>query len=387
MIILYPIWLLLASFGILPLERFLKHRIIAQAKQKVAQFPNLIVIGITGSYGKTSVKEMLKAMLETSCTVIATPGTHNTPLGISEFILQHLTAHTEIMIVEMGAYLPGDITQLCEIVKPHIAVLTWITVQHLERFKSLERIIQTKFEITKKLTSSDFFFTDGENTAVQEGVQKYTPHTSFHIQKIWPLKVKYLPDFTGISFVFEWEEYRTKLLGKHSAKNIVLALSVAKQTMMLKNASSTHNLKEVVEKLPFVPHRLEVVRTSKTGIIVIDDSFNGNKEGVMSTIDLLRYTPFQWRKVYFTPWLVELGKKSDEVHLEIGKSLAGAVEVVLLVKNEATLKIKEGLLKAGFDEKHIQFFSTALEAHKALSSILQKGDVVVFQNDLTDNYG
>jgi UDP-N-acetylmuramyl pentapeptide synthase len=85
--------------------------------------------------------------------------------------------------------------------------------------------------------------------------------------------------------------------------------------------------------------------------------------------------------------LVELGKKSDEVHLEIGKSLAGAVEVVLLVKNEATLKIKEGLLKAGFDEKHIQFFSTALEAHKALSSILQKGDVVVFQNDLTDNYG
>jgi UDP-N-acetylmuramoyl-tripeptide--D-alanyl-D-alanine ligase len=124
MIILYPIWLLLASFGILPLERFLKHRIIAQAKQKVAQFPNLIVIGITGSYGKTSVKEMLKAMLETSCTVIATPGTHNTPLGISEFILQHLTAHTEIMIVEMGAYLPGDITQLCEIVKPHIAVLT-----------------------------------------------------------------------------------------------------------------------------------------------------------------------------------------------------------------------------------------------------------------------
>ena len=184
LLLICPLFLVLASFVILPLELVLKYRIVRQAKRKVAQFPNLITIGITGSYGKTSVKEMLKAMLETSMHVIATPGTHNTPLGISEFIFQQLRAETEVMIVEMGAHLPGDIEQLCAITPPNIAVLTGITEQHLERFKSLDKIIQTKFEITKRLGASDFFFTDGENTAVEKGLGRYAMNKSFSIKKI-----------------------------------------------------------------------------------------------------------------------------------------------------------------------------------------------------------
>ncbi|MDR0651579.1 MAG: hypothetical protein LBG59_09645 [Candidatus Peribacteria bacterium] len=183
-ILVYPFLLVLASFSILPLELFLKRRIIAQAKQKVAQFPNLVIIGITGSYGKTSVKEILKIVLESSFKVIATPGTHNTPLGISEFIVKHLNEATEVMIIEMGAYLPGDIDELCKIVKPNIAILTGITEQHLERFKHLETIIQTKFEITKRLGKSDFFFTDGENEAIQKGLQKYTVNASYTIKEV-----------------------------------------------------------------------------------------------------------------------------------------------------------------------------------------------------------
>ena len=119
---------------------------------------------------------------------------------------------------------------------------------------------------------------------------------------------------------------------------------------------------------------------------MIDDSFNGNNAGVKSTIDLLRHTPFAGRKVYLTPGLVELGEKSDEVHVEIGKLLADVVDVVLLIENVATVRVREGLLEAGFDEKNIQLFSSALEAHESLSSVLQKGDVIVFQNDWTDNY-
>jgi UDP-N-acetylmuramoyl-tripeptide--D-alanyl-D-alanine ligase len=196
------------------------------------------------------------------------------------------------------------------------------------------------------------------------------------------LEVEYLPDFTGIAFAFERTKYSTKLLGKHNAKNIALALSVARELGV-----PVQILQEVVKQLEFVPHRLEVLHNARTGITVIDDAFNGNKEGVISTIDLLRKTAFRGRKIYLTPGLVELGEMADKVHLEIGNILVGAVDMVLLIENESTLKIKEGLLLKGFDKKKIQLFPNALEAHQALGGVLQKGDIVVFQNDLTDNYG
>lgn len=223
----YPLIISLASLIIFPLEYGLKTRIVFKAKRKVKQCPNLKVIGITGSYGKTSVKSCLNLLLKDSFEVIAPIGTHNTLLGISQFILKELKPTTQIMIVEMGAYVPGDIKELCDIVNPQYAILTGITLQHLERFGSLDRIIQTKFEITQNLKSDSFLFVDGENENIQKGIERYAQNAPYQREEIAQLPVRYAPDFQGISFIYQGTEYTTKLLGKHTAKNLSLAIAVA----------------------------------------------------------------------------------------------------------------------------------------------------------------
>ncbi len=320
-------------------------------------------------------------MLKDSFEVISPIGTHNTLLGISKFILGNLKPSTEVMIVEMGAYVPGDIQALCEITPPHLAILTGITLQHLERFGSLDKIIQTKFEIAQSLQKGDTLFLDGENENIQTWIARFCQKVEYEVQAIKDLPVRYFPDFQGISFQFQGEEYHTRLLGKHSAKNLSLALAVA-----LKLWITPSELQKRVEAIPFVNHRLELLYNEHTGVYVLDDSFNGNIEWVKTTVDLLKNTEFQGKKIYLTPWLVELGEKSEEIHFQIGKMLADAVDLVLLIKNPWTLKIQEGLLSEGFEIPKITMFETSTEAHEKVGMFANRGDLIVFQNDLTDNY-
>lgn len=155
-----PLYFIISNFLISPLDIYLKKRIISQAKSKLSEFPKLKVIAITGSYGKTTTKEILKTTLRESYEVLATEGTKNTPLGISRLILSELKASHEIFIVEMGAYTKGNIAELCDLVHPNISIITGITLQHLERFKTLDNIIDAKFEILECLKEDDFAIVD-----------------------------------------------------------------------------------------------------------------------------------------------------------------------------------------------------------------------------------
>ena len=380
-LILFPIFFIVWCFIMKPVEYLLEYRIINKAKNKVKANKQLNIVWITWSYGKTSTKEFLKVLLKDSFDVIAPIGTHNTLLWVSDFIIKELKPTTQIMIVEMGAYVPGDIRKLCDIAQPHFALITWITKQHLERFKSIESIISTKFEITQKLTKNDILFVDWENKYIQEWLSKYCVNTAYQIEKIWKISVEYLPDFSWISFTYKWEKYETRLLWRHNAKNLSLAIEVA-----LKCWVPSSILKEKIKNIPFVPHRLELIYNDATWVYVIDDSFNGNIDGVKSTMDILKNTPFKWKRIYLTPGLVELWKESDSIHFDIWCNLVGCVDKVILINTPWTQKIREWLISKWFNKDNIIIFEYSEDAHKSVWRYASRWDVIVFQNDLTDNY-
>ena len=376
----YPILVIVSNTLISPIDWMIKKIIVYRAKSNLKKHSQLKIVGITWSYGKTSTKEYLKTILSSEFNVIATPWTHNTEIWISKFILQYLKKDTQILLLEMWAYLPWDIQKLCDISQLDIWVITGITEQHLERFWNINNIIKTKFELTKNIKKWWLFVFDEVNPYIKVWIDTYKNNLKT-IKQIWigKLNVNYVANLWGIEFEFDTVKYSSKLLWKHNATNLALAISIAKSLWMKEN-----NIQTQVSRIDFVPHRLQLIQNNN-GVYVVDDSFNGNIEWVKSTIDLVKNT-HNTRKLYLTPWLVELWDKAEEVHIEIGKLLADAVDKVLLIQNSTTKYIKAWLLKNGFNADNIKIYDTALKAHEDLKNILQKWDIIVFQNDWTDNY-
>lgn len=381
-IFLYPFIIIFANSIIYPIDYLTKNFIIYKAKLKLKKFPKTMIIAITWSYWKTSTKEYLKTILSTSFNVIATPWTHNTQLWISNFILKDLNEKTDILILEMWAYKVGDIQKLCNIAKPDIWVITWITLQHLEKFGNINNIIKAKFELAQNVIKWWVFIFDECNENILSWLKLYEEKLR-NIEKIWIWKidVNYIKNLWGIKFEFENTYYKSKLLWSHNAKNLSISIKVAKRLWVDENIIQ----QTIYNNIDFVPHRLQLIK-NHNWIYIIDDSFNWNIEWVKSTLDLLKITTIEWKKIYLTPGLVELWEISKEIHLEIWKLLVDSVDKVLLINNSSTEYIKQWLLKNGFDINNINQYKTASQAHEDLKNILTNWDLIIFQNDWTDNY-
>lgn len=385
LIILLPFYMIIAGFILTPIDLYLKNKIIKKAKEKLDWIRNrryLKVIWITWSYWKTSQKEILENVLKENFKVITSSGNKNTPLWISELILNEMDESYDIFIVEMWAYKPGDIKELCDLVKPEIGILTWITIQHLDRFKTLENIINTKFEIIESLSENWLAVLDISNENVKSWFDSRKDKLKVkNIVKINnPESITYLPNLAWISFNHDWNTIETKLLAAHSANQVMIAYEIAKnlETPIEKILRWTRNIS-------YVKHRLELIYNPNSNLYIIDDSFNGNFEGVKSTIELLKNTIWH-RKLYLTPGLVELGKESFNIHHQIWKMLSPVVDKVLLIDNPATKSIYNWLVKSWFDANNIIVYKSTNEAHEDLKNILVSEDVIVFQNDWSDNY-
>ncbi|NDK08340.1 hypothetical protein EOM39_03785 [Candidatus Gracilibacteria bacterium] len=384
-ILAFPLYMIIANFLLIPIDRYLKNKIITKAKNKLDGLRNnkkLHIIGITGSYGKTSEKEILETVLKEHFKVITSSGNKNTPLGISELILNQIDDTYDVFIVEMGAYYRGDIKELCDLVNPDIGILTGITLQHLERFKTLDNIIKTKYELIEELGENGLAILDSSNENVKKGLEerKATLKVKNVIEINNPESITYLNNLAGISFTYDSKTLQTKLLAFHSANQIMIAYEVAKYLKVPSDKILTG-----IKNINYVQHRLELIYNSNSNLYVIDDSFNGNFEGVKSTIELLKNIKGH-RKIYLTPGLVELGKESFNIHHQIGKMLAPVVDKVLLIDNVATKSVYNGLIDSGFDKNNITLYNSTLAAHEDLKNILFGEDVIVFQNDWSDNY-
>jgi UDP-N-acetylmuramoyl-tripeptide--D-alanyl-D-alanine ligase len=389
----YFIFLTLATLIFYPFDRISKTLIVNQAKAKIHQFPDLKIIGVAGSYGKTLMKEMIYAVLSQKYEVLKTPENINTPVGISRLIKNKLNSKIQILVVEMGEYQPGDIMNLCKITPPDIGVITGINEAHLERMGSLENTARTVFELADELKPAGLLVLNADDNRVFSNAPKYLQdknvcwYSSESADKV-PYSIKnykFNPDGSGIVFdIFEKNKVVLKvklpLLARYVVGDVIAAVEVARRLGL--------TWEEINQGIPLVlppPHRLQPMKNDAAGILVIDDSYNGNPDGVDEAIHVLSQFEKR-RKIYITPGLVEMGIRKQQVHAEIGKKLAKVADLVILIKNSVTPFIAEGLVTGAFNQDKIIWYPNAAECHKGFIKYVKPGDVVLFQNDWPDNY-
>jgi len=382
--ILIPFILFLAYGLNEPLEMLIRKHYLRVAVNKLNS-TDVIKIGITGSYAKTSVKEILKTILSQKFRVLATPASYNTPLGIA-LAVKNLDSTHDIFIAEMGARSKGDIAALAKMVKPSYGVLTGVNNQHLESFGSIENTCETKYELFENLSEGGvaFFGADNEYSVSlmnRYNGEKYSAGLAGENNLVTATDVK--TDAKGMSFTLNISGERgvkcsTVLLGRHSVKNICLAAAVA-----YKIGLKPKEIAEGINRIQSIGHRLELMPNNKK-IVIIDDSYNSNEDGVMAAMEVL--DTFSGRKIVLTPGLVELGKRENVANLEFGKLLAKHAQIVIIVGKHNAEMLINGLIDGGMNRENIKFAKSLNKGNALLNEIVEEGDVVLFENDLPDNY-
>ncbi len=375
--LMLPAYIGIGSLILLPYDRFLYGKSIKACKKRLAEFPSLIKIGITGSYGKTSVKNILEKMLSTKYKVVATPLSYNTPLGICK-AAKDVDKTTEIFIAEVGARNIGDIKELCEIVKPDVGIITGICGQHLETFLSVENVKRAKNELIEALPIDGYAFFSSDSKGSEElfekcSVTKFLAGASGGEVSLKSFREEESGAFLEIQTGGKTYSFRTELRGRANASNICLAAAVA-----LKMGITPERIVVAAERLKPSPHRLEVLRAN--GIIVIDDSYNANIESVKAAAEVLKC--FGGRKFTVTPGIVEAGESSQKTNVEAGKILSFAADEIVAVGANY-----EAIVSGAERRCCVTEVKNLEEAKEILAKKVKAGDVVLFLNDIPDRYG
>ena len=381
--IFLPLFVVISFYITYPIERLIANSYISKAKKKLAFNKSLKVIGITGSYGKTSVKNILSTILSEKYKVCKSPLSYNTPLGIAKTILSNLSFSDEIFIAEMGAKQKGDIKELCNFVNPQIGIITGIGNQHLLTFGSAENIISAKGELAVFIEQSGgkiYFNTDNENASKLASKFKTAIKVSLKSGDLVASEIKTGQD--GSTFNLSYNDKKVKcktiLLGKHNISNILLASRVA-----LDLGLTLEDISNGISKLVTIPHRLEILKSTST-YTIIDDAYNGSVEGSSASLEVL--SEFNHNRFIITPGLVELGDEQKKSNYEFGKKMAKVCDFVIINSQINFEAISSGLIDAGFDKEKIIQVGNLSQAVKMLNKHASPNDVVLFENDLPDNY-
>ena len=334
-----PFLILLVNWINRPLEQAIDRHYVADAARILREMPNLTVIGVTGSYGKTSVKYFLNTLLSSRFNVLQTPGNYNTTLGVVRTIREQMKPFHEIFICEMGAREVGDIKEICDLVHPDHGIITSIGPQHLQSFHTIENIIGTKFELADAVPAEGRVFLNYDNNYIRrhkidKKVVSYGTVGEDITYRAYDITVS--PD--GSSFKMkdaqgEEFEFHTRGVGHHNVQYIAGAIAVA-HTLGI----PMEKLRYPVKQLESVPHRLQLSRQG--GRILLDDSYNSNKNGFKAALDTLEM--FKELRILMTPGMVELGKKQYSENKEVGVYAADKCDYAVLVGREQTKPIQDG---------------------------------------------
>lgn len=383
--ILIPFFVLVANLINKPIETAINQRFVKEAKDMIEAMPNLTVIGVTGSYGKTSVKFYLQKLLSAKYNVLVTPENFNTTLGVVRTIREHLRPTHEIFVCEMGAKNIGDIKEICDLVHPTHGVITSIGPQHLESFLTIEHVIKTKFELADSVLHKGTVFLNydneyivnhkTDNSIVTYGVKNEA--ANFHPYEIRSNSkgsVFKMKDEAGK----EWE-FSTKLIGEHNVLNIAGAIAVAYTLGVSMDA-----LVVQVKRLEGVAHRLQLIKGNHA--LIIDDAYNSNPSGAKAALDTLH--TFDGVKIIVTPGMVELGSKQYECNKIFGTQIAEICDYAVLVGPKQTIPIKDGLKEAGYPSEHTYIAQDLTDALAFVEKLNTNGTqkIVLLENDLPDNY-
>lgn len=385
LMLLVAVGVLTANTLVSPVEKAVQRWYMNDARRILAGRDDLIRIGITGSYGKTSCKFILGTILAEKYNVLVPPASYNTPMGLTRVVREQLKNAHEVFIAEMGARHVGDIRELCELVHPKYGLLTSVGPQHLETFGSIENIARTKYELIEGLPEDGCAFFPADNEICRDlydktDIEKYLFAVDYDGAAARAENIRCGSFGSRFDLVIGEERIacETRLLGKHNIANIVGCACVAHRLGL-----SPAQIRLGIRKLQPVEHRLQLLPTAG-GVTVIDDAFNANPSGVRAAMEVL--SAFEGRKIVVTPGLVELGEREAEENRAFGRVMAGVADIVLLVGPKHTKPIYDGLVESGFSEGAIQVFKSLSEASEALWKLARPGDVVIFENDLPDNY-
>lgn len=372
LVITFPVW----AIGYL--QKLYERRLIKQARQILLHNP-AARIGIAGSYGKTSMRYILTAILSEGRRAATPQHNYNTPIGISRFVAS-LSGDEEILVFELGEYYPGDVRRLCNMVMPGIGVITGVNEAHLERFNSLDKTAATIFELADWLGKKPVYVNAESDLAKAQADKRHElySHGGCGETNISHVEI----GLSGTKFKIELNgkvcAVKTQLLGRHNLGPIAAAATIA-----LSLGLTPEQIVAGIAKTKPFEHRLEP--SERGDVTYIDDSYNGNPDGVHAAINFLASIKNR-RRFYVTPGLVEMGPRTHEVHQEIGRWLAeSGIEQVVLVRNSATEVIAKGLETHGFKGK-LTWFERAEEVFAALPNLTVSDDVVLLQNDWPDQY-
>ena len=391
LIALQLIFNLIANMINRPIEKAVNQYYINDAKRILKSMQNLQIIGVTGSYGKTSVKFYLQTLLQGKYNVLVTPESYNTPMGIVKTIRGSLKSTHEIFICEMGARHVGDIKEDTDIVHPHHGVITSVGPQHLETFHSMENIQKTKFELADCIPEGGMLFLNGDNEYIQEKAKEYhnkifyysNPESAendrpagYYAKDVAVSQMG--TEFTVVTPEGEEERFQMRLIGAHNVINVVGAIAVAN-----KFGVSLKELKIPVRRIQPVEHRMQM---REQGLVtIIDDAYNSNPVGSKAAVETLAM--FDGIRILITPGMVELGDKEDEYNFKFGTYAADCCDYILIVGKKNRESIHKGVLSKGFPEERCVCVDKLEDALSHAYAIKGQGHkYILLENDLPDNY-
>ena len=351
LVVVIPLILAYATSAMM--EKLLFKGFQMKAEKKLESMPNMVVVGITASYGKTSIKNYVAHILSAKYNVYATPRSVNTFGGVLKDINEDLPSDTEVYVVEMGARGAGDIAEIAKFVNPHLAVVGKIGPAHIEYFGSLENIRNTKMEILSSERLKEAWVHDSAKLSPIAHVHTFGKEIS---------GVKATLD--GLDFEMDNELYHANILGAFNAMNLGLAIKVAKALEV-----DEESIKKQLNSLEPTPHRLQ--RMDAGGKLIIDDSFNGNIDGMMEGFNLA--STYTGRKVLITPGLVEV---DDEFNIQVAKRADEVFDVVVL-----TGDLNYKIFQENVDASKLVKLESKDKMQEMLIEQTQAGDLILFAND------
>jgi UDP-N-acetylmuramoyl-tripeptide--D-alanyl-D-alanine ligase len=385
-----PLMLALAVWTLAPQEALVQRRYWREAHEKFSRL-GAKVIGITGSFGKTSAKHILSHVLESASSGLATPGSVNTPMGIARIVREQLRPEHRYFIAEMGAYGPGSINRLCKLAPPDFAVITAIGKAHYERFKTLETVADAKFELAEATVAR------GGKVIVTEDVLSHAPARAFADRypdamivcgegETCDLRILAQSQTKdGLSLFLAWlgetYEFTVPIFGTHQITNIALAFAAA-----CAYGAHPETVALALKSTPQITHRFEV-KPGPNGAVLVDDAYNSNPKGFASALEALDIlVEPSGQRILATPGMVELGDAHDEEHTRLGEIAAAHVDTLLAIAPSRIESFVDAFEQKASDQSETIRCKNFAEANDWITENAKFGDVVLLENDLPDLY-
>ncbi|MBD5330018.1 MAG: UDP-N-acetylmuramoyl-tripeptide--D-alanyl-D-alanine ligase [Bacteroides sp.] len=379
--------LILADVILMPVEKIINQSYVNDAKRILKSMPELKIIGITGSFGKTSTKHYLQRILSEKYDVLITPGSFNTPMGVVRTVREYLKPFNEVFICEMGAKQRKDIEEICRIVHPHSGIITAVGPMHLESFKTIENVQATKFELADELPSDGFIVINNDfeycaNRPVNNVKAIRYGITNPEGCDFIATDIRYTPN--GTAFIIKGQDgfslkVETRLLGECNVSDLLAAAVMAIQLGV-----EPKKIQYAISSIQQVEHRLSMKQTPG-GVTIIDDAFNSNPAGSKMAVDVLAHFT-DGKRIIVTPGMIELGNEQEALNETLGRHIGENLDIAIIVGEYNREALVKGVRNAGMSEDNLYIVDTFNDAQQILAKILKRGDTVLYENDLPDTF-